>query len=136
MSESQSPNLSLRPPSVSGVTELVEPVLKKLHKFNPGASYQPEDIRQTIRRIIRQQKIKGLALSPDQNRFDAIPIESDKYRLLVAHCCKVYVDLIMQPRFSHPHLKQKRIPKHQKEFAFELENEIYQLENGEAMFGA
>jgi hypothetical protein len=134
MSESQPQNTPPQPANVSSVIELAEPVLKKLHTFNPGASYQPEDIKQTIRRIIHQGKIDGLVLSPDQNRFKAILVESDKYKLLVAHCCKIYVDLVLEPRF--PHLKRKRIPKEQKDFARELENEIYQLENGDAAFGA
>ena len=122
--------------NVSSVLDLAEAVLRKLDKFNPGANYQREDIKQTVRSIIKGGKVDGIALMPDQNQFNTIPVDSDKYRLLIAHCCRVYVDLIMQPRFVHPHLKQKRIPKHQKEFAFELENEIYQLENGDAAFGA
>lgn len=137
MDDSQNnPKADQHSTSASSVVDLVAAVLRKLDKFNPGVSYQREDIKQTVRSVIKSGKVDGIVLMPDQNRFNTIPIESDKYKLLVAHCCKVYVDLIVQPRFVHPHLKQKRIPKHQKEFAFELENEIYQLENGDAAFGA
>lgn len=121
-----------QPASVSAITEVVEPVLNRLQTFNPNAGYQPEDIKQTVRRVIKSKKVEGVILMPDQNQFNVISIDSIQYKLLVAHCCKVYVDLIMQPRF--PHQKQKRIPKHQKDFSFELENEIYYLENGDAGF--
>lgn len=130
MIESQFPNIPSQSTSVSSIAEVIEPVLRKLQRFNPGANYQPEDIRQTICRIIHQEKIDGLVLSPNKNRFNAISTDSDKYRLLVAHCCKIYVDLVLEPRFPHPHLKRKRIPKEQKDFALELDNEIYKLENG------
>src|ERR1035438_6716462 len=120
MNDSQNnPEAGQHSTNASLVADLAEAVLRKLDKFNPGANYQREDLKQTVRSIIKNGKVDGLVLMPDQNRFNAIPIDSDKYKLLVAHCCKIYVDLIMHPRLAHPHLKQKRIPKHQKEFAIE-----------------
>jgi hypothetical protein len=129
MAESQSPNKLSQPAIISAITEVVDPILKRLQIFNPSAGYQPEDVKQTVRRVIKSKKVEGIELLPDQIRFNAIFTDSNQYKLLVAHSCKAYVDLIMQPRF--PHLKQKRIPKQQKDFASELDNEIYYLENGD-----
>ena len=125
-----------QPASVSDVAELVDPVLEKLQKFDPDARYERERIKQTIRSLIKERKVGDVVLAPDQNHFNTIPIDSDKYKLLIAHCCSVYVDLIMQPHFVHSHMKRKQIPKHQREFASELDGEIYRLENGKGFSGS
>ena len=111
--------------------DFVEPVWQKLQQFNPGANYQREDIKITLRNLAKSGKIPNIALRPDQKSISPIPVGSDNYKLLIAHCCMVYVNLILEPRFG----KRKRLSKSQHEFVAELEQEIYRLENGDAMFG-
>ena len=118
--------------NVNSVLELINPVMQRLKLFSLDTPYQPEDIRQTVRSIIRHKKVEGVELMPDQIHFNPIQVDSKEYKLLVAHTCKVYVNLVFEPR--SPQLKRKRIPKEQKDFSFELDDEIYQLENGDAGF--
>src|SRR5882757_1737372 len=118
--------------NVNSVLELVNPVMQRLSLFSPNTPYQPEDIKQTIRSIILRKKVEGIELMPDQNHFNSIQVDSKQYKLLVAHTCKTYVDLVFEPRFPQP--KRKRIPKDQKAFSVELDGEIYQLENGDVGF--
>jgi translation elongation factor EF-G len=47
------------------ITDLVEPIFEKLQKFNPGANYQRDDIKQTIRNILKSKRVEGVALMPD-----------------------------------------------------------------------
>ena len=127
MIEHQSPNLPSQLACVSSIDEVVEPVLKELQKFNPGVDYQWGDVKQTIRKIIQQGKIDGSIFSPDKIHIPAIATDSAKFKLLVAHSCKIYVDLVLEPRV--PGLKRKRVSKEQKQFAFELDCQIHELEN-------
>jgi hypothetical protein len=111
--------------------DFVEPVWQKLQQFNPGANYQREDIKNTLRDLTKRGIIPNITLLPDQKNISPISAESNEYKLLIARCCKVYVDLIVEPHFG----KRRRISKSEKEFIVELEDEIYRLENGDAMFG-
>jgi hypothetical protein len=79
---------------------------------------------------LKQKKVKDVELMPDQIHFNSVQVGSKEYKLLVAHTCKIYVDLVFNPQF--PSLKRKRIPKEQRDFSFELDEEIYRLENGDS----
>ena len=111
------------------ISDLIEPVRLKLSAFNPGAEYESRQITFALQKAIKNGRIKGVALMPDLNRFSA-RVEGDNYLLLVNLACKTFVDLILLPTFP----TKKRISKHQKEFAGNLESEIYHLENGEEAF--
>ena len=111
------------------LNELVEPVCHKLRTFNPGVEYDSAQIIYALRNTIKSGRIKGATLMPDQNRLSA-RVDGDNFVLLVDLACKVFVDLVFSPRVP----TKKRIPKHQKDFAFDLENEIYRLENGDELF--
>jgi hypothetical protein len=113
------------------IADLIEPVLSKLKAFNPGVEYESQQIIYALRRGIKSGRIKKVTLMPDQMTFST-RVEGDNYLLLLNLACKTFADLVMLPAFP----TKKRIPRHQKEFATNLDVEIYYLENGDEMFAA
>ena len=111
------------------VAELAKAVRQKLAVFNPGVEYETLQIVSVLRTVIKSGRVRNVILMPDLNRLNT-KVTGDDYLLLVNLACKIFVDLVMSPKLP----TRKRIPKHQKDFAFELENEIHYLENGEEGF--
>jgi hypothetical protein len=107
------------------VLDFVSPVLDRLKTFNPEANYQREDVRDALRRLIKLEKVKGITLLPNLLGINPTPLNSKEGKLLIAHCCQVYVDLIIYPRLG----RRPRLKPTQKEFVFNLANEIHELEN-------
>ena len=116
-------NDSSRKPSAGSIEELVAPVLQKLKQFAPDTPYDPDHIKRALQ-MIAKGRVKGIELLPDMRTF-CPRAEGNIYILLVDHTCKAFVEPAIAGK--------KRLPRHQKDFIFELENEIHRLENGEAM---
>jgi hypothetical protein len=115
--------------TAGSIQEMIDPVLLKLNQFNPGMPYDREHIRSALQRTVRSGRIKGLGLAPDKKRFNS-KVGGNDYILLLNLTCKMFVDPVINPRFP----TKKRISRQQKDFAFELENEIYYLENSDGAF--
>jgi hypothetical protein len=111
------------------LTEFNEPVLHKLQLFNLGVVYEIDQINFALREVLKSSKVNGVTLFPDQTRISEVAHDSDQYKLLVNHTCKLFVDRF----FEASRAGRKRIQKQQRNFAFDLDGEIYRLENGEAM---
>jgi hypothetical protein len=109
------------------IADFVEPVLRRLQQFNSGANHQREDIKSTLQRLVKNGHVDGISLLPDLNQIAPVPVKPEISKLLIAKCCEAYVKLVLEPRFG----KRGRLPKHQKDFAYTLQNEIYELENGQ-----
>jgi len=112
-------------PSAGSIEELVAPVRQKLKQFAPDTPYDPDNLKRAIQMIAKSGRVKGIQLLPDLRTLRP-RAEGNTYLLLVDHTCKAFVDPVVA--------KAKRIPRHQKVFIFELENEIHHLENGEVLF--
>ena len=115
--------------TAESVADLAKAVRQKLAVFNPGVEYQIPQIASILRTVIKSGSVNGVTLMPDLNRLNAM-VTGGKYRLLVNLACKEFVDPVMQPKFP----TRKRIPKHQKDFAFQLANEIHYSEEDEEGF--
>jgi hypothetical protein len=114
-------------PSAGSIEELVPPVRQKLKQFAPETPYDPDHIKCALQIIVKNGRVKGIELLPDMKSLRP-RAEGNTYLLLVAHTCKAFVDPAVAGK--------KRVPRHQKDFIFELGNEIHRLENGEALFSA
>jgi hypothetical protein len=116
-------------PSASSIGELVEPVRSKLKHFAPDMSYEPDNIKRVLQMIAMRRRVKGAELMPDGEHF-AAKAQGDALVLLIDHTCKAFVD----PAVAGKKRRKKRIPRSQEAFVFDLNNEIYRLENGDALF--
>lgn len=98
--------------NVNSILELVNPVMQRLAVFSPGTPYDAGNIKQTIRSVVKRGKVEGVELMPDQIHFKPVQVDSNEYKLLVAHTCKVYVDLVIAPQLPQSkhrkHLKYKK----------------------------
>ena len=114
-------------PSAGSIDELVAPVRQKLKLFAPDTPYDPDHIKRALQMIAKSGRVKGVELLSDMRSLRP-RAEGNACLLLVDHTCKAFVDPAVAGK--------KRIPRHQRDFIFELENEIHRLENGEALFSA
>jgi hypothetical protein len=125
-------NIPLNSPSTPELHKLasfIEPTRQKLAIFYPGVEIDPGQVLDALRRTLKSGRIKGMTLWNDQLTIVG-ELDGVKGRLLINYACKTIVDRVydVSAKFN------KRIPRHQKDFAFDLDNEIYELENGNETF--
>lgn len=114
--------------SAGSLSEIVRPVQEKMARFNSEETYLPETIKSLARGGIKFGEATGIQLLADGDNFKE-RIHGDTLKLLIFLVCDQFVRRALEP----DGVRKKRVPKHQKEFEFDLQAEFYYLKNGRAM---